>query len=412
MRTEIRPADPVEAAPSGMARVVPGANNAERITRLFGLCIGFGYLGYLLLLSPSIAALMPYVASWWTPVTIVVVFGPGAVLAVVARRGSLATTRRVAAVAALSFFVGVITFPLAWNGVALPSAVGMWLAAFPGLASMAAVVAWPGVAAFVQMVVACVSVQVLEFVAHDGQRATALLPNICFAVMFCSLFVFGVMMSIRTGRILDETTDETHATAAAAAAVDARSVERERFDALIHDSVMSTLLAASRPGTTDVPALATGTLAELDEIRAGVETDRPFSLSRAVVHLRATAAAADAGARFAVAVDERGAGERDDPIPAEAVRAVGAAVAEALRNSLRHAGKDAHRAVEGTVGPSSIEVAVTDDGAGFDPSSVSARRLGIAVSIRGRMDRLPGGSARIESVPGSGTTVRLDWERP
>ena len=56
-------------------------------------------------------------------------------------------------------------------------------------------------------------------------------------------------------------------------------------------------------------------------------------------------------------------------------------------------------------------VRVADDGVGFDPESVAVGRLGIAVSIRGRLARLPGGHARVHSRAGRGTTVQIRWER-
>ncbi|GAA3949287.1 sensor histidine kinase [Gordonia caeni] len=386
----------------------PRHENLVRISRMFALFTGVGYLGYLLLLAAGILSLSSIMASWWTPTMVAVVFGPGLLLGAVSRHGDGRLMRGVATTAALSFFVAVVTWPFAWNGTRIEQFQAVWFSAFPGLASLAAVVAWPAWLVFVHMVVGCVSVQLINFVARGDVEPMMLLPEILFAIMFCIIFVGGAVMALRTGRLLDETTDETHATAATAAAQEARSVERERFDALIHDRVISTLLSASRRGADDVPAQAVVTLKELDEIRAGVEADRPFDPASAVIHLRATAAEADVGATFEVVV-EPGDGP---PVPADAVRAVGAAIAEALRNSRRHAGPEARRSVRGVVGSSAVTIEVDDDGAGFEPASVSSRRLGIAVSIRGRMARLPGGSAQIRSAPGSGTTVLLGWERP
>ncbi|MCY4668367.1 MAG: ATP-binding protein, partial [Rhodococcus sp.] len=59
-----------------------------------------------------------------------------------------------------------------------------------------------------------------------------------------------------------------------------------------------------------------------------------------------------------------------------------------------------------------LEVVVPDDGVGFDPSSVETHRLGITVSIRGRMRQLDGGSATIRSSPGRGTSVTLTLSLP
>ncbi len=375
---------------------------------MFALFVGVGYLGYLVLLAAPIMSLAPRMAAWWTPVMVVVVFAPGLALLAVSHRVGIPRLRAICAVAALSFFVAVVTWPLAWDGSHIDQVQAVWFSAFPGLASLAAVIAWPAGAVFAHLVLACVSVQLVNFVARGDVHPMMLAPEILFAIMYCLIFVGGTVMALRTGRLLDETTEGTHASAASAAAQQARTVERERFDALIHDSVISTLLTASRGGLReDVPALATATLAELDDIRAGDEEDRPMEPDSALVYLRASAAAADEEAAFDVVAENTGGA----PIPAEAVRAVGAAAAEALRNARRHAGPTARARVTGQVGSEGIDVQVSDDGEGFDPATVSTRRLGIAVSIHGRMGRLPGGTAEIDSAPGHGTVVRLRWER-
>ena len=94
-----------------------------------------------------------------------------------------------------------------------------------------------------------------------------------------------------------------------------------------------------------------------------------------------------------------------------AVSAVGADVAlclfrvaqEALRNVTRHAGASA---VTVSLRPkdAGLLLAVRDDGAGFDPAAPRGRRsLGLA-SMRERVE-LVGGTLRVDSVPGEGTTI-------
>jgi signal transduction histidine kinase len=56
-----------------------------------------------------------------------------------------------------------------------------------------------------------------------------------------------------------------------------------------------------------------------------------------------------------------------------------------------------------------IDVTIEDDGPGFDAGDVRPHRLGILVSIHGRMSAVTGGSATVESSPGSGTVVSLRW---
>ncbi|GAA4743810.1 sensor histidine kinase [Gordonia alkaliphila] len=389
-------------------RAAPRWANLDRVTRLFGLFVGVGYLGYLLMLAGPIADFASRMAGWWTPTIVVIVFGPGLLLVVVARRRPIRVLKAVSTTAALTYLAALASWAFAWTGPSLSLSEGGWLGAFPGLASLAAVVAWPVGWAVLHLVVGSTAVQLINYAARDGMSPTTLLLEIVFSIVFSSIFLGGAAMALRTGRVLDDTTEATHLEASTTAAQAARAVERERIDALIHDSVMATLLAASRPdGHGNVPELAAQTLAELDAIVTHGANDGSFTPGQALVYLRGAAADADVGAEFAVRADA------DDatPIPGAVVRTLGAAVAEALRNCVRHAGPAARRTIEGTVGSDALVVLVRDDGAGFDPARVLAQRLGIAVSIVGRMASLPGGSGAVESAPGAGTVVRLGWER-
>ncbi|QSE87957.1 ATP-binding protein (plasmid) [Rhodococcus pseudokoreensis] len=384
-----------------------GWDNTDRILRMFARFTSVGYLAYLILLLPSITLMQPRMAPWWTPLAVVTVFGTGLLPGIVSLRPHATVMRMTAAAAAVTFLAAAGSWPLAWRGPQLPADDGVWLAAFPGLASLAGIVAWPTTIAFAHLVTGCVLVQMINLVARQDASAAMLLPEIAFAIMFCTLFVGGAAMALRTGRVLDATTEATHTAASAAAAQHARTVERERFDALVHDGVMATLLASSRAQPLRlVRTLATTTLQELDALRTGITSDHPFTPAEALAHLRAAAAAADAGAEFTATGGETG---EPASLPAETVRAMGAALGEAIRNSRLHAGPGAARTVTVAVESDRLKVRVVDDGAGFDRTAVPAHRLGITVSILARMRQTPGGSARIDTRPGRGTTVHLDW---
>ncbi|MEG3636082.1 sensor histidine kinase [Micromonospora palythoicola] len=55
-----------------------------------------------------------------------------------------------------------------------------------------------------------------------------------------------------------------------------------------------------------------------------------------------------------------------------------------------------------------VTVEVSDDGPGFDPGTVPAHRYGLRESVRGRMATI-GGHADVDSAPGRGTRIRLEW---
>jgi signal transduction histidine kinase len=83
---------------------------------------------------------------------------------------------------------------------------------------------------------------------------------------------------------------------------------------------------------------------------------------------------------------------------------------EALQNALRHAAAE-HIDISLQADNGRLRLAVTDDGAGFDPAdpALRARRLGLT-SMEERARAL-GGRLSIESRPGEGTTVILEVPR-
>jgi signal transduction histidine kinase len=97
--------------------------------------------------------------------------------------------------------------------------------------------------------------------------------------------------------------------------------------------------------------------------------------------------------------------ESERPLRPRLERELFRIVQEALGNALRHA--DAERlAVRLAFPDGRVELAVSDNGKGFDPGSpVVGRHLGL-VSMRERAEAL-GGTLEVRSRPGHGTTVLL-----
>ncbi len=77
---------------------------------------------------------------------------------------------------------------------------------------------------------------------------------------------------------------------------------------------------------------------------------------------------------------------------------------EALSNARKHAGSSVSVGITLTYSPDALTVSVRDDGTGFDPSSVTDG-YGLA-GLRARAAEA-GGTARIDSAPGKGTTVTV-----
>ena len=115
-----------------------------------------------------------------------------------------------------------------------------------------------------------------------------------------------------------------------------------------------------------------------------------------------SAVSRDAGLRLVTTVEvSRTASEP----PGAVLDALVGAAREALRNVARHAGVDEAEVVINRQADDLVAL-VVDRGRGFDPEQVPDDRLGLAESVRGRIQDL-GGSVTLWSRPGAGTTVML-----
>ncbi|KRE26022.1 sensor histidine kinase [Agromyces sp. Soil535] len=187
--------------------------------------------------------------------------------------------------------------------------------------------------------------------------------------------------------------------------------ERVKVDALVHDSVLTTLLSAAAAKSPEEQALAArmarDAVKRLDEAGAA----GPRALERVglpVLVRRLRAALTTFSAPFTVRVVNAGGVE----LPVEAVEALYSASVQAMVNSMQHAdepGRGTRRElrIRGVrAGGCVIEVA--DNGVGFEREHVPGERLGLRVSIEERMENA-GGSAEISSRPGQGTSVTVAW---
>lgn len=191
----------------------------------------------------------------------------------------------------------------------------------------------------------------------------------------------------------------------------ATEVERVKVDALVHDSVLTSLLTAASAETDDARALATrlasDAIARIDE--SGAAGEVPLgSVGLTVLVRRLRGALSTLSTPFIVRTLNTGGVE----LPLEAVEALYTATVQSMVNSIQHAGEPGRTVrrevrVRGVrAGGCLIEVA--DNGVGFALHDVPSSRLGIQISVFERMEHA-GGSARIDSTPGSGTTVTLGW---
>ncbi|GAA3952853.1 ATP-binding protein [Gordonia caeni] len=383
--------------------------NTWRIQRAAAVCIG------ILLLIMPVMQLSPLLRNtemtrpWWTPVCIALFTVSGAALlaTATARFRRYLPTAGLAA-AAVQMAVLVLWFP-AWTGApAAPDDIApVWVTGGTALVAV-------GIAATVGYLASLAytagTLTLLVFVysyAHSGHLILAEVFRMTISGGLIGVFLAVMRAGMITARRVDADRERVLATAAAAAARTARGQERDRLDAVVRDEVI-TVLRTVRVGEPaqvqrDQAAVA---LAALDDSAAA----RPSVIEpwQAQLRLRESIVALSDEIAVAVDVDDL---DADYDYPMEVIDALVDATGEAVRNSLEHAGALASQAVVGRLSAEGIRVRVVDDGDGFDPGRIPPDRMGVAMGIRGRMARLPGGAAQVESEPGGGAMVSLEWRR-
>jgi signal transduction histidine kinase len=230
--------------------------------------------------------------------------------------------------------------------------------------------------------------------------------------------------SIAIGYVV-EVARASERTLARALEIEATTRERERLARDIHDSVLQVLAMVQRRGTAlGGEAADLGRMAGEQEValRTLVSSGLvPTSESRPEPKDRFTDEDddEDRDVRTLLAPHVGSRVTLSDPgapvmLPPRAAAELAAAVGAALDNVRRHAGEDARAWMLVEDWPHEVIVTVRDDGPGIPEGRLAQAegegRLGVALSIRGRLREL-GGSAELISVPGQGTEVELKVPR-
>ncbi|QDY76359.1 MacS family sensor histidine kinase [Streptomyces qinzhouensis] len=245
--------------------------------------------------------------------------------------------------------------------------------------------------------------------------------------------------SIAMGYVV-EVARASERTLARALEIEAATRERERLARDIHDGVLQVLAMVQRRGT----ALG-GEAAELGRMAGDQEVALRTLVSSGLVPASRASEDASQGALVRAVDDDAPGGRRpgagEEPgdcdlrsllaprtgarvtlsepgapvlLPAVAATELAAAVGAALDNVERHAGAGAHAWILVEDWPDEVIVTVRDDGPGIPDGRLAQAegegRLGVALSIRGRLRDL-GGTAELISVPGQGTEVELKVPR-
>jgi nitrate/nitrite-specific signal transduction histidine kinase len=194
--------------------------------------------------------------------------------------------------------------------------------------------------------------------------------------------------------------------------------ERGRLARELHDAVTQTLFSANliadvipslwerdpEEGMRSLEELRQLTRGALAEMRTMLLEMRPKSLERSDIKSLLTQLADAFLGRVRVPVELVIQG---DCRPPQEVKVVFYRVAqEALNNIAKHSGA---RKVSAQLecGPDRLNLCIKDDGLGFEPGSITPDHMGMAI-MRERASSI-GARLTIDTQPGQGTMVKLDW---
>jgi len=194
--------------------------------------------------------------------------------------------------------------------------------------------------------------------------------------------------------------------------------ERQRLARELHDAVTQTLFSASliaealpdawrqspakaQRGVEELRRLTRGALAEMRtlllELRPGALAEKPLGEL-----LGALCTSVTSRTRIPIELDVTG-----DALLAPTIQiALYRMTQEALNNIAKHAAPS-QVTITFQCDSEQVQLRITDDGRGFDPSAVAPESLGLGI-MRERAASI-GATLCVESHPGEGTEVRVEW---
>lgn len=405
------------------------SDGVRRVDRLLGQILAACGLVVTLAAGNRVQAMPAQFAPWWTALAVgavgilVLLAGAGRVLPWPLLRGCWAAAVAVTLLAQLTVFAG-------YSG-AHPDTLRPWVWALkPIMMCLVALLGpLPATVGYVALSTCAPLLSGLLFlttVPHEVLLQTPIhLGNAAFIAI-----LYGIRSRlierervVETARHSSERRQRAHAIAQ----------EQQMLARIVHDEVLSTLVAATRLHGVPVPELrhaaddALRSLAHAAE--PAVSQDAPAGAASAVPGRNRSGSRmeppdmfpADDAARWLTSAAQRWIpssavrirtidADADGGVPRIIIEESALAMAEALRNSIAHATTAGTRRVDGEVGASRLQLLIDDDGGGFDVAAVPQERMGVRGSIVARMCALPGGSAQVRSDE-SGTLVLLEWCR-
>lgn len=243
---------------------------------------------------------------------------------------------------------------------------------------------------------------VFGFGLEVQQTELAILDSL-YIIVFAIAIVTLTELVRQGAAEVDEANSAAIESALEQAKVDAVERERARLDALMHDQVMHTLLLAARAGTAaEQDAAARSAQGAIDSLeRVGTEISGEVSSLGLLQAIERAAEKLDQRVQVTVS------GADSVTIPAVVAEAVTEATLQAVDNAIQHSRANKIE-LELKAKKGLLDFTISDDGVGFRFDRVSRYRIGIRISILGRLKSI-GGCADVQSSPQEGTKVILRW---
>jgi len=291
-------------------------------------------------------------------------------------------------------------------GATLPEGFYPWAWWGVGLAAVSAFAGLPPMRAILFFVVLDIFWFVARFFPAYGAVDVWLnLQDTLLTFLFAALLGSLILVTRYEASKVDDASNRKIAAAADQARAESAVREKSRLDALIHDKVLTTLLLASKAETIGEQHSA-----------AGMAITAITKLNEAQ---RSSVGASISGPSFFAALEKIALAQDPDlvctksdldavEIDGEVANALTEAMLQAIVNSQQHAGPSATRELHLKAHRNGLKIVIKDNGRGFRMSRVPKHRLGVRISIIERV-QMVGGRAFIDSRPGAGTAIILEW---
>jgi signal transduction histidine kinase len=300
------------------------------------------------------------------------------------------------------------TWPLHYDALtALPESFKPWIWWLLGISAVAAGISfrfWLGIVYIVSVSLGWIAIRVSPS-GGSGELILAIQDSLHLFVLASIATTMAAAARWQAAKT-DFANQDLIASGVKSAQSQAVELEQSRLDALVHDSVLTTLLVASKAQTPEEISLARASATEairrLDLDSASLKTVTDITQVSFFEALQNRIQ--EVYPSFQVSLQQT----NNSLLPELVSEALTEATLQAVDNSTKHGGGSAKRSVSLQSQGEGLKIVVSDTGKGFRASKIPKDRLGIQLSIIGRVKSV-GGRVFIRSEPGKGTDVVLEW---